>query len=80
MVKVTLEKIECDVCGAEGVRYTIGYPDGMKVLDRCSKHDKAIVKLKEEAGAWTPTSEHARGKLTVLSPEEILARRKDSDK
>ena len=77
MVKVTLERVICDLCDREGERYTISYPDGMKVLDRCDKHNKGLMKLKDEAGEWTQLSTRTRGKLQVLTPEQIRAQRKN---
>ena len=35
MVKRTIEVCECDVCGKDAQRYTIGFPDGVLALDRC---------------------------------------------
>lgn len=76
VVKVTLERLECDVCGDEAVRYTVSYPDGMKVLDRCERHAKKVLALRDEAGNWSAFTPSTKGKLTVLSPEEINSRRK----
>lgn len=76
MVKVTLERLECDVCGDEAERYTVSYPDGMKVLDRCDKHAKKIVALRDEPGDWSALTPSTKGKLTVLTPAEIEQRRK----
>ena len=75
MVKVTLERIECDVCGEEGTRYTLSFPDGVKVLDRCEKHEKKIMALKNEKGDWTPLGGRSSG-ITVKTPEQIAAERK----
>lgn len=76
MVKVTLEQTECDVCRRPGERYTVAYPDGMKVLDRCETHARKLKALRDEPGEWTSIAP-ASGKrgLTVLSPTEIAARR-----
>lgn len=80
MVKRTLEQIECDVCGREGERYTLSFPDGIKILDRCDRHDKKIQTLKEEAGDWSPVSPgNPRGKLVVTSLEEIERRRAEKE-
>lgn len=78
MAKVTREQIECDLCGVVGVRYTVSYPEGMKVLDRCGKHDKRVIDLKDEPGEWTAIvgkDGHKRG-ISVHTPEEIEALKK----
>lgn len=75
MVKITLEKLECDVCRSGAVRYAVTYPDGIKILDRCEKHSKKLLAFKDEPGEWT-TVNARKGKFTVLSPEEIQLRRK----
>jgi hypothetical protein len=81
VAKRTLEQILCDVCESVGERYTLSFPDGIKILDRCSKHDKKIQALREEAGDWTalPTKmTSARGRLEVTNPAEIAAKRASS--
>jgi hypothetical protein len=76
VAKVTLEQYECDVCQTIGERYTISYPDGMKILDRCSKHNRKILALKEEVGDWTAvTGQSRRGRLAVTTPNEIAKKR-----
>jgi hypothetical protein len=74
MVKVTLETLECDVCRKPAERYTITYPDGMKVFDRCERHNKKLLGLKDEPGEWS-TITAKRGRITVLTPDEIALRR-----
>ena len=74
MVKVTLETLECDVCRKPAERYTVTYPDGMKVFDRCEKHSKKLLGLKDEPGEWSTVTAR-RGRITVLTPEEIALRR-----
>ncbi len=77
VVKVTREEIECDVCAEIGTRYTVNYPDGIKVLDRCDKHAKDILKLKDAPGTWSPMKGGStRGRLQVLTPQEISAKRR----
>lgn len=74
MVKVTLERLECDVCGAPAERYAVTYPEGMKILDRCQKHAKKLLAFKEERGEWTAITSR-KGKMSILTPEEIESRR-----
>lgn len=74
MVKITREELECDVCRATAERYAVTYPDGVKVLDRCEKHAKKLLGLKDEPGEWSALTSR-KGKLTILSPEEIHLRR-----
>lgn len=76
MAKVTLERIECDVCREEGERYTLAFPEGTKILDRCPKHDKEIKALRDEPGDWIVHSPTTRGKLRVMTPEEIAQQRR----
>lgn len=79
MAKVTLEQIECDVCRKVGERYTLSYPDGIKVLDRCDKHATKIFALKEEPGDWTALSASTKGRTTlkVSTPEDIERQRRN---
>lgn len=79
MVKVTLETLECDVCRKPAERYTVTYPDGMKVFDRCEKHSGKLLSLKEEPGEWS-TITARRGRITVLTPDEIALRRNGDGK
>ena len=55
---------ECDKCGsAEGERYIITFPDGkVRTMDRCSKHNRTLERLREEPGEWVkkPTRETYR--------------------
>lgn len=83
MAKVTLEQIECDICRKVGERYTLSFPDGIKVLDRCAAHAKKIFALKEEQGEWTPlhlNSNNGRGigraGVKVSTADDIIAQRK----
>jgi hypothetical protein len=68
-MKVMQERLECDVCRAEAVRYTLTLPDGMKVLDRCARHATAIFALKDEPGEWHPS--RSREGITVLKPRDV---------
>jgi len=52
MVKKTLEVFECDKCGNEGQRYSINYPEGTLVMDRCETHARKIEALRDEVGEW----------------------------
>lgn len=78
MAKVTLEQIECDVCRKVGERYTVGFPDGIKVLDRCTQHARKILSLRDEPGDFNelPTDGKRRRRLQVMSPAEIAAQQK----
>jgi len=69
MVKVTLERFQCDICGEEGERYTVGYYDGVKVLDRCRRHSTKLEAFREEKGEWQ--SRAPRSEFKVTSVEEI---------
>jgi len=69
MVKVTLEAFHCDVCGDEGDRYTVGYRDGMKILDRCPRHATKLEALRNEKGDWQASS--PRSEFKVSSIDEI---------
>ena len=71
MAKVTLEQIECDVCRKVGERYTLSYPDGIKILDRCDKHAAKIFALKDEPGDWTVLSAKGRTSLKVSTAADI---------
>ncbi len=74
MVRKTVELFECDVCGADAERYTISFPDGgILALDRCERHNKKLVALREEKGAWTTGS--GRSVFKVSSIEDIEKRR-----
>lgn len=67
MVRKTVELFECDVCGEPGERYTITFPeDGALALDRCSKHDKKIVALREERGSWAQANTRSTFKVSTL--------------
>lgn len=67
MVKVTLEVFHCDVCGDEGQRYTVGFHDGLKVLDRCPRHGKKLEDLREEKGEWQVPSPRSEFKVTSVA-------------
>lgn len=71
MVKRTLELFECDVCGEEGARYTVTYPDGQMTLDRCDRHGAKLLKLKEEKGAWVAKSPGSRSGFKISTLDEI---------
>jgi hypothetical protein len=70
MVRKTVELYECDVCGADGERYIITFPeDGTLALDRCEKHARKVVALKDEKGSWQQSN--GRSTFKVSSLEEI---------
>lgn len=54
MVKRVQERYECDVCGDPATRYTLTWYKGSKHLDRCKRHDSAILELLSSQGEWTP--------------------------
>lgn len=66
MVERTLKVYECDVCGEEGDRYTVGFPDGQKTLDRCQRHGAKIQKLRDEKGSWTPLGKKSAFKVSSV--------------
>ena len=70
MVKRTIEVCECDVCGKDAQRYTIGFPDGVLALDRCEEHARKLDALRNEPGSWTSSAAGRTG-FKVSSPEEI---------
>lgn len=76
MVKRTVETYECDVCGQEGERYTIGFPEGVLALDRCSKHDQVITRLRDEKGTWSTPAAATRSVFRVSTPEEIARQKR----
>ena len=70
MVRKTVELFECDVCGEPGERYTVTFPeDGALSLDRCSKHDRKIMALRDEKGTWAQSTNRSTFKVSSL--EEI---------
>ena len=74
MVRKTVELFECDICGAPGERYTVTYPeDGALSLDRCERHNKKILALREEKGSWAQSS--TRSSFKVSSLEDIQKQR-----
>lgn len=75
MVRRTVELFECDVCGEDGERYTVTFPEeGVLSLDRCAKHNRKILALKEEKGSWAQSN--ARSTFKVSTPDEILRQRR----
>lgn len=76
MVRKTVELFECDVCGAEAERYTVSFPDGgILALDRCERHNKKILALRDEKGAWT--SGQGRSVFKVSSLEDIKKQKRN---
>lgn len=74
MVRKTVELYECDVCGSGAERYTISFPEGGTLaLDRCSRHNKKLLALKEEKGSWAQGS--GRSVFKVSSVEDIQRQR-----
>jgi hypothetical protein len=78
MARITKEQIICDICQSEGERYTLSFPGGIKVLDRCSKHDRKILALKNEPGEWTVIQQdgHRKGRIKLVTPDDIQKKRK----
>lgn len=75
MVQRTVTKYECDVCGEDGERYTVTFPDGFMSLDRCEKHAKKIEALRKEKGSFVHSNGH-RATFKVSTVEDIEAQRK----
>lgn len=75
MVQRTVTKYECDVCGEEGERYTVSYPDGILSLDRCDRHSKKLLALRDEKGSWVH-HDSSRTPFKVSSVSEIQAQRR----
>jgi hypothetical protein len=69
-----VESFLCDVCGKEGERYTVQYPDGTLVLDRCDKHNRKLMSLRDEQGTWN-RPEVARNSFRLATPDDIKAAR-----
>jgi hypothetical protein len=75
MVRKTVELYECDVCGADGERYAITFPDdGTLALDRCERHAKKILALKNEKGSWAQSN--GRSTFKVSSLDDIQKQRR----
>lgn len=66
MVEKTLKVYECDICGNEGERYSVSFPDGQMTLDRCDRHAAKLLKLKDEKGHWTPLGRKSSFKVSSL--------------
>jgi len=77
MSKVTVEQIQCDICLSLGTRFTVSFPDGVKILDRCSKHDRKLQALREEPGDWTAITRNRGGGrgLRITTLDGIAAQR-----
>lgn len=75
MVKRTLELFECDVCGQEGERYLVTFPDGQMTLDRCGRHNAQIEKLRNEKGSWVTRTANGRTSFKISSVDEIEEQR-----
>lgn len=74
MVRKTVELYECDVCGRDAERYAVTFPEGGTLaLDRCDKHNKKILALKEEKGHWAQSN--GRSVFKVSSLEDIQRQR-----
>lgn len=73
VVRKTLEVFECNVCGADGQRYTVLYEDGALVLDRCERHNAKLEKLREERRDNDEWRTNRVGKATFhkSTPDEI---------
>ena len=67
MVRKTVELFECDVCGEDAERYTITFPDlGTLALDRCNKHARKILALKDEKGSWAQGGNRSAFKVSSV--------------
>lgn len=75
MVKRVVEAFACDICGGEGERYTVAFPDGTMALDRCDSHDKPIQKIRREKGTWTEANSTRPNNFKVSTVEEIQQQR-----
>lgn len=75
MAKRTLDIFDCDICGNEGERYTILYPDGNKALDRCENHNDALLALKDEPGQWL-SGGSGKSNFKVSTLEDIERQKK----
>lgn len=73
MVKRTLEVFECDKCGNEGQRYSVIFPEGTLVLDRCETHARKILALRSEVGEWVQTGTMGRNTFRKSSVSELRA-------
>jgi hypothetical protein len=71
LVKRTLELFECDVCGGVGERYTVIFPVGQMTLDRCTRHNSVVEKLRSEKGSWVAKPPGSRTSFKITSPDEI---------
>jgi hypothetical protein len=67
---------ECDVCGDEGQRYGVIFPEGQMTLDRCGRHNRALERLREEKGSWVAKTSNGRTSFKVSSIDEIERLRK----
>lgn len=77
MVRKTVELFECDICGSAGERYTISFPeDGTLSLDRCERHAKKILALREEQGSWAQSNGRAAFKVSSLEDIEKQKRKR----
>lgn len=71
MVKKTLEVFECDVCGKEGERYQITYPDDtVRILDRCSRHARDLEGFRDQPGTWM-SPRPTKSSFRKSSPSEL---------
>lgn len=74
MVRQVTESFLCDICGSEGERYTVQFPDGNLVLDRCPRHDRKLQSLRNEKGTFIQP-EAARNGFKITSADEIQRQR-----
>lgn len=73
MVKRTLEVFECDKCGDEGQRYSVTFPDGTLVMDRCETHARKLDALRAEQGEWVQLGATGRQGFKKTSLSELRA-------
>lgn len=79
LVKKTVETYECDICGADGERYTINFPEGLLALDRCGRHDRKVLALRNEKGSWVQTP-GSRASFRISTLEDIERQRRAKKK
>lgn len=76
MVERTLKLYDCDVCGSEGERYSVTFPDGQLTLDRCERHNGHLEKLRNEKGTWVAKAPGSRSSFKVSSVDDIAKQKK----
>ena len=70
-MKRTLELYDCDKCGNEGQRYSVVFPEGALVMDRCELHAKKLEALRSEVGEWVHTQSLGRNSFKKSTLVEL---------